>query len=444
MESITHSRLTRSALVDVDAELEAQGLARREGVVAPLGPVAREIVDTPGVGREEPVVAHVPVGGVAKVVRVVEDSQADLLPVDLAGVVAPRCPLAPRLALRQPAVGVGNQACVLGLELLVDSDGESPGLLRISEEDAAVLRRPGDVPVDEAHVARHVPCGDTGPLLEDRGALAAHPVARRDEGAQDRPLGRDLDALVDCARVALHLTPVVLAIDFALSDVHRAVMHMVGGSAIGHANASRAYDREAVGPGDALVDDVAREGRATDGYVYALPRYVSDRDALLPTSGAARFPIDGLGREARGLARPEIVEDQGDRRLAGTAAPAVVHRDRRACGAGELEGLALRKAAAGAEADRAVLAVVVTGGHLDSELPLGIHVSGHVYGSLCGLGGGRENPESRIQKTEDGNGGLHGLRPGGLLHAAEAQGGFRSEVLEVGLDGDTLVVVSPA
>src|ERR1035437_7265844 len=85
--------------VNDDAIAVAQALTGLDGHGAVLRFVIGEDGEAPRVGGEEAVGAGVPALGVAGIVGMIEDGDAELFAVDLAGIIAPRRGLAPELLL---------------------------------------------------------------------------------------------------------------------------------------------------------------------------------------------------------------------------------------------------------------------------------------------------------------------------------------------------------
>src|SRR5450759_2927960 len=94
--------------VDDYAIAVAQALAGFDGRGAVLRFVIGEHGEAPRIGGEEAVGAGVPAHRVAGIPGVIEDGDADLFAVDLAGVIAPVRRLAPELLLTDESFGVGD------------------------------------------------------------------------------------------------------------------------------------------------------------------------------------------------------------------------------------------------------------------------------------------------------------------------------------------------
>src|SRR5437867_1923857 len=90
------------APVYVKAIAERRALAGFDFHVARALRLLFEIVDTEWIGRKEPVIAHVPPRGITRVVRVIEDRDADRLAIHGPVIINPLGPLAPGRVVAHP------------------------------------------------------------------------------------------------------------------------------------------------------------------------------------------------------------------------------------------------------------------------------------------------------------------------------------------------------
>ena len=74
---------------------EHQGSARRNAVATVLVAIVAELSESERIRREQPVGSRVPVGWVAEIIRVVENSNADVFSRNIPVVVDPVGPLTP-------------------------------------------------------------------------------------------------------------------------------------------------------------------------------------------------------------------------------------------------------------------------------------------------------------------------------------------------------------
>src|SRR5258706_16137814 len=87
---------------------ETEFLSRLDGDGTVLRLVVGERCEAERISGEEAVSARVPAYRVVRVLRIVEDRDADLLALDVARIVAPVGRLAPEFLLTDEAIGVGE------------------------------------------------------------------------------------------------------------------------------------------------------------------------------------------------------------------------------------------------------------------------------------------------------------------------------------------------
>src|SRR3954453_21433732 len=90
-----------------------------------------------------------PAHRVAGIIRVIEDGDADLFPVDLAGIIAPRRGLSPELLLADETLGVGDVRDALVLLQDGTQANTESAVLTVAERDRGLCRE-SDVHVEIA------------------------------------------------------------------------------------------------------------------------------------------------------------------------------------------------------------------------------------------------------------------------------------------------------
>src|SRR6202453_3526665 len=162
------------AFVHVKAVAEGDGLSGGQGIVAGAFWFLFKIVNAEGIGGEKAVIAHMPPGWMAQVVRMVKNGDADGLAVNWTGIVAPIGAFSPGLLVAQAGgeddVAVAGQSFMSQTHGLRDAYGNG-AILFVAEDGGLIGRRlQGDIKNEQALVVGAIKDAESADTGEDDGA----------------------------------------------------------------------------------------------------------------------------------------------------------------------------------------------------------------------------------------------------------------------------------
>ena len=266
--------------MEVEAVTLGEAAAGGDEVVALVGVVGEfffVIVPAEGVGGEETVVAGHPPGGVAEILRMIEDGDAVGGAVALGVVIAPGGAGAPSGGIAgvfggdDVAVAAGGDAFhfVRHGHPLSDADGHGAVFIVAEEEGLVGEGAEGDLEVDEAAAGVGVET-DFAFVGADEAAVGGEPAVAGAENADGAVGGLDF-AVEDgvtfffrrAAGVARAFVPEIDTVDHAVGEIERALPRVVGVFAGGRLHREIPGERRAVG-GEDRVTIGARRAVAED------------------------------------------------------------------------------------------------------------------------------------------------------------------------------------